>query len=171
MKFPPLARTLVILVLVGLNIGCDQITKSVARTNLVEDDYVEVIGENLILTKTENTGAFLSLGSDFNPTVKVLLLWILPALFMLGMLGYIIIKTKIDRWTMVGLAFIVGGGIGNLFDRIMYGSVTDFVFIDLGWAQTGIFNMADVSVCVGVGLIILPMLKRNKKSDSETAAA
>jgi len=49
----------------------------------------------------------------------------------------------------------VGGGIGNMFDRYLYGSVTDFLHIDLGWLRTGVFNMADVSVMVGTALILL----------------
>ena len=51
--------------------------------------------------------------------------------------------------------FLIGGGLGNIFDRALYGSVTDFLHIDFGLFQTGIFNMADVSVMVGVFTILL----------------
>ena len=53
-----------------------------------------------------------------------------------------------------GFCFIVGGGIGNIFDRIAYGSVTDFLYVDLGFFATEIFNMADVSIVLGT-LIVL----------------
>jgi signal peptidase II len=72
--------------------------------------------------------------------------------------------------TFVGLSFIVGGGIGNLYDRILYSSVTDFFHIDLGGIfKTGIFNMADVSVMVGMGLILLAGIthKKNKQTPLE----
>ena len=55
---------------------------------------------------------------------------------------------------VLAFAFVIGGGIGNLIDRIAYGSVTDFLLIKLGMFKTGIFNMADMSVTTGV-LILL----------------
>ena len=68
--------------------------------------------------------------------------------------------TKISLW---GLSFIAGGGIGNIFDRMVYGSVTDMLFIDLQFAHTGIFNVADVSVMIGTGLILLEQFLPKKK--------
>ena len=56
---------------------------------------------------------------------------------------------------MIALSFIIGGGIGNIYDRILYNSVTDFMYFELGSFHTGIFNMADVSVVVGGFLILL----------------
>ena len=50
--------------------------------------------------------------------------------------------------------FIIGGGIGNIYDRFVYGSVTDFFHIDFVIFQTGIFNMADVSVMVGMFILL-----------------
>jgi len=56
---------------------------------------------------------------------------------------------------LIGLCFVVGGGIGNVFDRIVHGSVTDFLHLDFGWVQTGIFNMADVSILIGFIILLL----------------
>ena len=50
----------------------------------------------------------------------------------------------------IGLCSVAGGGIGNIFDRVMYGSVTDFLYVRVGIFQTGIFNFADVSITAGV---------------------
>ena len=55
----------------------------------------------------------------------------------------------------VALGFAIGGGIGNIYDRVVHGSVTDFLHIDLVIFQTGIFNMADVSLMVGMGLFLI----------------
>ncbi|MFA6946987.1 MAG: signal peptidase II [Pedobacter sp.] len=55
---------------------------------------------------------------------------------------------------LTGWCFVIGGGIGNLYDRIVHGSVTDFLHLDLGVFQTGIFNMADVSIMLGMVLIL-----------------
>jgi signal peptidase II len=77
----------------------------------------------------------------------------------------IIVNTDLDRFMIVGLCCIIGGGIGNLYDRILYSSVTDFMHIDLGGIfKTGIFNMADVSVMLGTGLLIISFIKRKEIS-------
>jgi signal peptidase II len=65
---------------------------------------------------------------------------------------------------LIGLCFVIGGGVGNLFDRILYGSVTDFLYLKFGIFQTGIFNMADVSIMAGMSIILLQFfLKRDYK--------
>ena len=74
------------------------------------------------------------------------------------MLGYILFTSGLDKLFIVGLTFIIGGGIGNMIDRVLYGSVTDFMLIDLGLVKTGIFNAADVSVMIGTGMILLHTL-------------
>ena len=56
---------------------------------------------------------------------------------------------------LIGLCFVIGGGVGNLLDRIVYGSVTDFLYLKFGIFQTGIFNMADVSIMTGMFLVFL----------------
>ena len=56
---------------------------------------------------------------------------------------------------------IIGGGVANIFDRIVYGSVTDFLYINLGGIfKTGIFNIADLSVTTGMILILISSFKR-----------
>ena len=63
----------------------------------------------------------------------------------------------------LGLACVLGGGIGNLYDRVLYGSVTDFLHIDFGLFQTGIVNLADVSIMVGAGLLAMEMFLKRKR--------
>jgi len=57
-----------------------------------------------------------------------------------------------------------GGGIGNVYDRIIYGSVTDFLHIDLGLFETGIFNMADVSITTGALILLANTLYKNYRN-------
>ncbi|CAD5293424.1 Lipoprotein signal peptidase (fragment) [Imperialibacter sp. EC-SDR9] len=65
--------------------------------------------------------------------------------------------------TVLGICFMVGGGVGNIYDRLIYGSVTDFLHIDFVLFQTGIFNMADVSIMTGMFVILFDSyLKRAK---------
>ena len=63
---------------------------------------------------------------------------------------------------VLGLTFIVGGGLGNIIDRIHYGSVTDFLHMDFGIVRTGIFNLADVSIMIGAILIMLISIFQKK---------
>ncbi|NAS30326.1 signal peptidase II [Flavobacteriaceae bacterium R38] len=154
MKFKRLFNVSLILILIIMNIGCDQVSKSVIRKNIAEFEEVEVINKHLTLTKVENTGAALGFGAKFHPAVRYVTIIILPSIFLLLMLGIILSKNTFHKTTLIALTFIIGGGIGNLLDRILYGSVTDFVIIDLGFIKTGIFNMADLSVTIGALLLI-----------------
>jgi signal peptidase II len=64
---------------------------------------------------------------------------------------------------------VVGGGIGNIYDRIAHGSVTDFMHLRFGALQTGIFNVADVSIMIGVGLILLDTWVKKKEDTNKPA--
>ena len=157
-------RIVLVFTLIILNIGCDQISKKMVREDVPFRSTTEIIGETFILTNVENAGAFLGMGSDLNPTIKTILLLILPIAVLLLVLHYLLTKKEIDNLTVIGLSFIIGGGIGNMYDRILYGQVTDFFHIDFGGIfKTGIFNMADVSVMVGMGFILLASFVNRKK--------
>ncbi len=162
MKNNLLANRLGILFLVLLNVGCDQISKEVVREKVVPREYIELIDNHFILTNVENTGAMMGFGDSFPPYLKILLLQLLPVLVLFVLLFRILQKTNLNQWLVVAFAFVIGGGIGNLIDRIAYGSVTDFFQIRLGFFRTGIFNMADVSVTSGVLLLLFLSLKHKK---------
>ena len=122
----------------------------------------------------ENTGAFLSAGSGFPEPLRIGLLVVVPAIILLLVLVYTLRQKGLPRAAQIGLACIVGGGIGNLWDRTLYGSVTDFMLIDFDVVRTGIFNMADVSIMVGVGLVLLNYKKLSdsgKKDDEANSDA
>ena len=154
MKF---SRSLSIILLIVANIAIDQASKIVVRANIeprTETSYGEVI--NVI------GDAFI------NDSLRVLLLLILPVV-VLGFVLYYIFKNKsLDRLSLIGFCFIIGGGIANVFDRIVYGSVTDFFHIDLGGGiRTGIFNVADMSVTSGmIMLVIASFIHRKKETNS-----
>ena len=59
---------------------------------------------------------------------------------------------------LLGFCFVIGGGMGNIIDRLLYGSVTDFLILSAGPVRTGIFNMADVSVMLGTGLVVWSLI-------------
>ncbi len=162
-------RIVLVFTLIILNIGCDQVSKKMVRDDVEFRSTTEIIGETFILTNVENSGAFLGMGSDLNPIIKTILLLVLPILVLLLVLHYLLTKKEIDNITVIGLSFIIGGGIGNMYDRILYGQVTDFFHIDLGGVfKTGIFNMADVSVMVGMGFILLASYINTKSQNQKT---
>ncbi len=145
-----------------LNFGCDQISKGLVREKVAPLEFIEVINDNLILTNIENTGAMMSVGQGLSPFLKIILLQLLPVLVLSILIYKTLRKSQLDRWLAIAFAFLVGGGIGNLVDRIAYGSVTDFLQIRIGSLKTGIFNMADVSVTLGVLLILFIAIRRKK---------
>lgn len=155
-------RIFVIFSLVLLNVSCDQISKTVVRQTIEKNERIELLDNNFVLTKVENTGAAYSLGADLAPVLKIILLQILPILVLLFLLRLLIIKTNYSKETIVGFTFIIGGGIGNLYDRIVHGSVTDFMIMDIGIIKTEIFNMADVSIMLGSFIILITALITKK---------
>jgi signal peptidase II len=155
-------KKIAILILVLLNIGCDQISKKMVRNSVDQNDYIRLIQDNFILTNVENTGAMLGFGQSFPPILKIILLQIIPVLVLGIILINILRKTHLNKWLIVAFSFVIGGGIGNLIDRIALGSVTDFFILKVGIFKTGIFNMADVSVTIGVILIFILSMRHKK---------
>src|SRR5690606_5420650 len=147
-------RTVLIVMVLVINIGCDQLSKKMVRKHIHYDAHIELITNHLTLTRVENSGAFLSLGNALPATVKFILLSLLPLMALLYGLVFVFRTYDLPRLSMLAFCFVIGGGIGNVYDRIVYGSVTDFLHIDFVLFETGIFNMADVSIMVGVFLIL-----------------
>jgi signal peptidase II len=134
----------------------DQLSKFLIRQNVDQYSEIKLIGDYFILTNVENSGAFLGMGSDFSPFIKTIFLLILPVIVLICIMAYVYRDKQIDKISLIGFCLIIGGGIANIYDRILYGSVTDFLFIDLGGIfKTGIFNIADLSVTTGMILILL----------------
>lgn len=160
-------KLVLILSVIFVNIGCDQVSKKFVRSNVASNAQITLFRDHLTVTKVENTGAFLSMGNTLPATAKNILLSALP----LGVLAFIFgyaLRKKIPAVPLTGICFIIGGGIGNLFDRILYGSVTDFLHIDFGLFRTGIFNMADVSIVTGTLLILFySLLKRRPAASTD----
>jgi signal peptidase II len=142
-------RTLLILILLTANIGCDQISKSLVREKVQYSEHISLVSNYVTLTKIENTGAFLSLGSALPSLARLILLTLLPLAVLLAALIYLLLGKNLSKRKSLSICFLVGGGIGNIFDRVVYGSVTDFLHIDFVIFQTGIFNIADVSIMIG----------------------
>lgn len=72
--------------------------------------------------------------------------------------------------SVIGLSCVAGGGIANIYDRFMYGSVTDFLYMDFGgMLKTGVFNSADLSVTTGMILLLLASFINRPTKNSEVS--
>jgi signal peptidase II len=149
-----IVRGVIIILLLLVNISCDQISKVVVR-EAIGDNEIIPLNDFITLTKVENQGAFLSAGDSMSKPFRIFILAILPSIVLITGLWYLFRKTEITKSMLTGLCFMIGGGIGNVYDRIAYGSVTDFLHIDFIWFETGIFNLADVSIMIGIGIILV----------------
>ena len=155
MKTKAILRTLAIFAILIVNVGCDQISKNIVRQRIAYNETIALVNDHLTLTKIENQGALLGLGQSLPQPVKILLLTFLP-LASLGLaLLYLLSNRNLSKSMVLSICFIIGGGIGNIYDRLIYGSVTDFLHIDFVLFETAIFNMADVSILVGVLVIMV----------------
>ncbi len=117
----------------------------------------------LTVLRTENTGAFLSIGADLPQSIRTLLfggfVGVLLVLFTIA-----VVKGSISRiGDTAAAAMIIGGGFGNLIDRLLRtGHVTDFLYLEAGMLHTGVFNVADVAITGGVLWLILTMRAAKK---------
>ncbi|MFM1877295.1 MAG: signal peptidase [Bacteroidota bacterium] len=148
-------RKLLILLLILVNVSCDQWSKHVLEQRVAKGSYTELLGPSFILTHVTNTGAFLGLGQDWNIWTKRVFLHGLPLALLFYLVFRLLFQTEWKGWLVVGFSFILGGGIGNIIDRLRYGAVLDFFQLRLGPVHTGIFNLADVSVSLGIILVLM----------------
>lgn len=148
-------RAIIIVAVIMLNIGCDQVSKHIVRDKISYNENISLLYNHFTLTKVENTGAFLSLGDSISPGLKFVLLTLIPVLVLAFAIGYLMLKNNLPKIPLIAACFIVGGGIGNIYDRLLYSSVTDFMHLHFGFLQTGVFNMADVSVSFGVIILFV----------------
>lgn len=161
-------RSAFIIITIIASIAIDQISKVWIRANVTPGSSSEIIGKYFTLHNVENTGAFLGMGSDLNETLRIILLLILPVVVLGFVLRYVFKDKSLGNWSLFAFASIIGGGIANVYDRFVYGSVTDFWHIDLGGVfRTGIFNVADVFVSTGMIILVFFTFfkKKTKKAD------
>ena len=153
-------RLVLILLIITVNIGCDQFSKKIVKRSVLPYEVVHIFNDHLTVTRVENSGAFLSAGDSMSKSAKRIFLAVIPMIAMVVGLAYLLLR-PVSNNMLAGLCFVIGGGVGNLLDRMVYGSVTDFLYLKFGVFQTGIFNMADVSIMTGMLLIFLQFFFRN----------
>jgi signal peptidase II len=151
---------LVALVLVGC-VGCDQIAKSAAREYLAGTGVHSYLSDTVRLEYAQNPGAFLSIGESLSPAVRYNALVIGVGLFVVVLLAWAVVASRLTWLQRIAIAAIGAGGAGNLIDRLRFdGVVTDFLNVGLGPLRTGIFNLADSILMLGVLVLLISLRAR-----------
>lgn len=161
-----LTRAAVVFTVLGMTVGCDQISKHIASNTLQGAGTISLLGDFFVLRYTVNPGAFLGIGSTWPEEIRALVFTGLTSVILLVLLYYALRARGLDTATVLAFSFIAGGGAGNLLDRILNnGYVVDFMNVGIGGLRTGIFNFADVFIMGGVVAVIILQGRRTPSPD------
>ena len=162
------SRALVTFIILFACIGCDRVTKTIAKQNLPQNEVISLWKDTVRLRYTENTGAFLSFGANISEPVRYVVFTLTVGLFLSGLLIYQLFSKQMTGFQVPALSLVLGGGYGNLIDRVFHeGHVFDFLNVGIGPLRTGIFNVADISITLGVlWFLVLAFLHRNRGNSS-----
>jgi signal peptidase II len=150
-------RVILLVSILGFTVGCDQVSKHVARMRLDPADSIPLAGGFAELILRENPGSFLSLGASLPEPIRRFLLTFIVGISLVALVVYIARNgARLGPLYFIALALVWAGGASNLIDRIArQGHVTDFLILRLGPLQTGVFNVADVIIVLGaIGLAV-----------------
>lgn len=148
----------------------DQTTKAWATRELRFGSDMPVIGGLLNFAYAQNTGAAFSMLDNQGDAGR----WGLSAVALVAatLVLYFFWRTpRTDDGVMGGLALLLAGIVGNVTDRMRLGFVVDFIDVQFGSWHYPTFNVADMSICVGAGLLIIDMFRNRKDRDSKTIGA
>ncbi|HEY7790296.1 MAG TPA: signal peptidase II [Vicinamibacterales bacterium] len=151
-------RRLEILVAV-LVVLADQITKAIVRSTIPIYSSVVVIPGVLNFTHVRNSGAAFGILNSVDFPFKATLIAIVATVALVAVAFYAAGLAPQQRAARVGLALVLGGAAGNLLDRILHGSVVDFIDAYWGVYHFWAFNLADSAITIGVAVLILDMLR------------
>jgi len=139
------------------SVGCDQVAKTLARASLAASAPVSLLDDFVRFELAQNRGAFLSLGEGLPSAARYLLFVVLVGGALALTLAFTLRLRAANPIQLVALSLLTGGGLGNLIDRLIHdGAVVDFVSIGVGALRTGIFNVADAAITLGVLLLLIP---------------
>ena len=148
------AHLIIALVVVVL----DRWTKRLAATRIAMYAHIQVIPGFFRLTHTENTGAAFSLFADSPSHWKTAVLIGFSVLAMLVVSVLLWKQSHAVTLTGVALSLILGGAVGNLWDRVASGKVVDFLLFYVKQYQWPVFNLADSAIVVGASLLVIEIL-------------
>jgi signal peptidase II len=142
----------------------DRLTKLIIESRVSFFDTYKVIPGFFDIVHSQNRGVAFGMFNDSTSEWRTTLLVIASVAAVVMVSVMLWNAKKLDRYSLWGFALILGGAAGNVFDRIMWGRVTDFLLFYIGAYQWPTFNMADSAIVVGSGLLILDMLRQKRQA-------
>jgi signal peptidase II len=151
------ARTLYLFIAVMV-VLLDRWSKHVVAQRIRLYSHIQVIPGFFRLTHTENTGAAFSLFADSPAPWKTHMLIAFSLIALVVVLVLLWKNNDPHIATGIGLSLIMGGALGNLWDRLVRGRVVDFLLVYVKQYQWPVFNLADSAIVVGASLLVLEIL-------------
>jgi signal peptidase II len=136
----------------------DRIAKWTVAANIPLHDSIQIIPGFFRLTHVQNRGAAFGLFADSPSEWKIAVLVLFSLVALAIVLALLWKNSHSMTTTGMGLALILGGALGNLWDRLVSGQVTDFLLFYLGSYQWPAFNVADSAIVIGAGLLVIEIL-------------
>jgi signal peptidase II len=156
--------------LIALLVLClDREAKWIVARNISLHDTIPLIPGFFRLTHVENRGAAFGLFADSPSQWKIAVL-VLFSILALAIISVLLWRNSHSmRTTGVGLALILGGAVGNLWDRLLSGRVVDFLLFYIGQYQWPAFNVADSAIVIGAGLLVAEILFGKSSAQEKSA--
>ena len=153
-----LKKNLIIFSIITFTIFLDLITKNYALSSLIINHSIS-INNFLNFTLAFNHGAAFSFLSDAGGWQRWF--FIIFSVIVILIITYILVKEKNSQY--IAFSFVIGGAIGNLYDRILYGYVIDFIEFHYNSFYWPIFNIADIAISIGIILLLYSMFAKESK--------
>tara|TARA_S200000501_G_scaffold17557_1_gene15622 strand:+ start:17 stop:484 length:468 start_codon:yes stop_codon:yes gene_type:complete len=153
-----LKKNLIIFSIITFTIFLDLITKNYALSSLIINHSIS-INNFLNFTLAFNHGAAFSFLSNAGGWQRWF--FIIFSVIVILIITYILVKEKNSQY--IAFSFVIGGAIGNLYDRILYGYVIDFIEFHYNSFYWPIFNIADIAISIGIILLLYSMFAKESK--------
>jgi signal peptidase II len=158
---------MILLGIAMLVLALDQTTKFAVLHELHLNESVPLFPDMVFLTYRQNPGTAFGFMSDMDPVVRI------PFFVAITLAAFAIVYTyqhflpPEKQWPRIGLGLVLGGALGNLLDRLLYGRVIDF--IDLRWEDFRwyVFNIADSCVLLGLMILLVVFINGQKAKVAE----
>jgi signal peptidase II len=148
--------------LVAITLLADQASKIIIKQTMAVGQSFRILGDIFKLTHVENAGIAFGI-----QVASPLLFTLLSAAACAVIVYYLFSHKKEDPGTQTAMAVILGGALGNLLDRVLYGKVADFLDFGFGNTRWPVFNLADSAVVVGMALLFFFSFRLSRKTGTQ----